>query len=215
MNRQVYCADAREWMAGRPPVGGVVTSLPDADETGYSIEQWKSWFVECAGLCMDLANPDSATVFYQTDRKVDGYWLSKTELLFDAQKMHAGMRLLWHKIVLRRDIGKKDLYRPGYTHMLAFSRKARTGAVTSDVFDRGVMVYPNGMGLRAAELAVRFVGRNTTTICDPFCGRGTVLAVANALGLDAIGVDIDPDQAECARSLTLSMRPSEDRELLR
>jgi tRNA G10 N-methylase Trm11 len=38
---------------------------------------------------------------------------------------------------------------------------------------------------------------------DPFCGYGTVLAVANALGLDAVGVDLSARM--CARARTLSV----------
>lgn len=29
-------------------------------------------------------------------------------------------------------------------------------------------------------------------ICDPLCGQGTVLHVAEEMGVDSIGVDIDP-----------------------
>jgi tRNA G10 N-methylase Trm11 len=43
-----------------------------------------------------------------------------------------------------------------------------------------------------------------TTIVDPFCGVGTVLAVANQHGLDAIGIEIAASRAEKARDLVLS-----------
>ena len=48
------------------------------------------------------------------------------------------------------------------------------------------------MGVRACLEACRYViaETRTRTIVDPFCGYGTVLAVANALGLDAVGVDL-------------------------
>jgi len=38
-------------------------------------------------------------------------------------------------------------------------------------------------------------------ILDPFCGVGTVLAVANALGLEALGVEKNRKRAEQARAL--------------
>jgi len=45
-------------------------------------------------------------------------------------------------------------------------------------------------------------------ILDPFCGVGTVLAVANRLGLDAVGVEKNRKRAEDARALTV--RADED-----
>jgi SAM-dependent methyltransferase len=45
----------------------------------------------------------------------------------------------------------------------------------------------------------------TRTVVDPFCGFGTVLAVANALGLDAIGVDRSKRMCQRARRLRLSV----------
>jgi tRNA G10 N-methylase Trm11 len=38
---------------------------------------------------------------------------------------------------------------------------------------------------------------------DPFCGLGTVLAVANAMGLDGVGVEIVQKRARRARGLEL------------
>ena len=44
----------------------------------------------------------------------------------------------------------------------------------------------------------------TMTIFDPFCGVGTVLAVANVLGLDALGVEKSKKRCEQARLLTVA-----------
>jgi tRNA G10 N-methylase Trm11 len=41
-------------------------------------------------------------------------------------------------------------------------------------------------------------------VFDPFCGVGTVLAVANALGLDALGVEKSRKRCEQARALTVT-----------
>lgn len=59
------------------------------------------------------------------------------------------------------------------------------------------------MGGAACELACRYVLSHTPTrtIVDPFCGVGTVLAVANALGLAAVGVEIANKRARKARNL--------------
>jgi hypothetical protein len=43
-------------------------------------------------------------------------------------------------------------------------------------------------------------------IFDPFCGQGTVLAMANALGMIALGIEISPKRAKKAERLDLSKR---------
>ena len=50
------------------------------------------------------------------------------------------------------------------------------------------------MGVGATAAVVKWAQRRlkVETVIDPFCGAGTVLAVANAYGLHAIGVDISP-----------------------
>jgi hypothetical protein len=45
---------------------------------------------------------------------------------------------------------------------------------------------------------------SSRTVVDPFCGFGTVLAVANAMGLDAIGVDASARMCRRARQLVLA-----------
>ena len=45
----------------------------------------------------------------------------------------------------------------------------------------------------------------TRTVVDPFCGWGTVLAVANAVGLDAVGVDCSARMCRKARALHLDL----------
>lgn len=200
--RDVICADADEWLDGKGNLGAVVTSLPDAAEIGGGLNEWETWFVRLAERCMRVASPDAPSVFYQTDRKGDGVLHSKASLLFRAAQA-AGVNALWHKIALRRSVGAVDLHRPGYTHLIAFSRDANPGRASPDVFDAGRMIYPNAMGLAAAGVAVRFAALSSTTIVDPFCGRGTVLAIANALGLNAVGVDIDPQQVAYAQRLEI------------
>ena len=63
------------------------------------------------------------------------------------------------------------------------------------------------MGVNACLDACRFVRKDTPsrTVVDPFCGWGTVLAVANALGLDAIGVDCSARMCKKARALHLDL----------
>ena len=96
--------------------------------------------------------------------------------------------------------------RPGYTHLIAVSR----AMVCPDVLpipdvivDAGPQKWVRAMGVRAAGHAVRFAKEQVGAkiIFDPFCGVGTVLAVANTLGLDALGVEKAKKRAEQAREL--------------
>lgn len=63
------------------------------------------------------------------------------------------------------------------------------------------------MGVKAAAHAVRFARDQAAArvILDPFCGVGTVLAVANRLGLPAVGVERSAKRSERARELMVGL----------
>lgn len=196
------CSDALPWLEENHNVGSIVTSLPDAEEIGVGIPEWALWFRRAAALCMMSASPDAVAVFYQTDRKCAGELHSKAALLFRAAE-DAGVHAIWHKIILRRKPGATDIHRPGFTHMVAFTKGAKPGAATPDVIERGTMAYPNAMGVNAAKVALASAMRCGLRVVDPFCGRGTVPKIADAMGMDAVGIDIDPQQISLASKLDL------------
>ena len=64
------------------------------------------------------------------------------------------------------------------------------------------MTWSRAMGTRACDAAVAFVASlGARVVVDPFCGMGSVLAAANARGLDAIGVELSRRRAAKARRL--------------
>jgi hypothetical protein len=67
------------------------------------------------------------------------------------------------------------------------------------------MLWSQATPVAACTLSCRYVleRTETRTVIDPFCGLGTVLAVANQLGLDAVGVEKNRRRARRARSLQL------------
>jgi SAM-dependent methyltransferase len=73
--------------------------------------------------------------------------------------------------------------------------------------DAGFMTWSRAMGVSACTLACRFLRDETSTrlVVDPFCGQGTVLAVANAFGFGAIGVDLSKKRCKVARNLEISL----------
>lgn len=208
--RTVYCEDALQWLSRSAPLhdSSVVTSLPDVSAfRNLSLEQWKAWFTDTAARVM-LATADiGVSIFYQTDIKHEGTWVDKAYLCQRAAE-EAGVALLWHKVVCRKPAGEPVFGRPGYTHLLCFAKQARDRpAPYPDVLpSTGLMTWSQAMGVKACELACRYVlsHTNTRTIVDPFCGVGTVLAVANSFGLDAVGVEITAKRARKARALNLA-----------
>lgn len=209
-SRVVHTADANTWLAEQrfAPGTAVVTSLPDSSEVpSLGFEGWKAWFTDTAErLCRALPD-ESVAVFYQTDVKREGTWVDKS-FLISLGADRAGSACLWHKVVCRAPAGLTTFGRPAYAHLLCFSRARRLEKAQSfaDVLPRlGEMTWARAMGLEACEAIAHFLVKftDTRTVVDPFCGVGTMLAVANAHGLDAVGVELSSKRAERARLLEL------------
>ena len=219
-SRTVHHTDGVAWLANAELDArhAIVTSLPDHGElprvrgesTDAHVARWRTWFIDTVALaCRAIAN-DAVAVFYQTDVKHDGRWIDKGHLVHTGIDA-AGSALLWHKIVCRVPAGTVTRGRPSYAHILAASR-SRTlspGAATADVLPTlGAMTWSRAMGADACAMIAAFVvSIGATCIVDPFCGVGTMLAAANAHGLDAIGVELSRRRADRARTLEPSWRP--------
>jgi len=208
--RTVHCADALAWLEAQGVLAGcsLITSMPDVSEfPSLSLDGWKDWFVRTAALVLSRCPEDGVTLFYQTDIKKDGTWVDKGYLCLKAAEA-LGHELLWHKVVCRSPPGTITFGRPAYSHLLCFSRglRADLSKSTADVLPQaGEVTWTRGMGVQACLVACRYVLENTPTrtIVDPFCGHGSVLAVANWLGLDAIGVELSHKRARKARALRM------------
>jgi hypothetical protein len=203
--REIICADAIAWMKARGRIEGAcaVTSLPDVSEIGKSLSVWRAWFLDAVRLVVDSVPDASAALFFQSDIKRDGIWIDKGAMVTRAAE-DAGARVLFHKIVCRRPPGMLTQGRPGFTHLVAVSRAMRCPEVLPipDVIaDAGRSLWVRAMGVRAAAHAVRFARDQVGAklIFDPFCGVGTIPAVANALGLDALGVELAKKRCEQSR----------------
>lgn len=211
--RDVHHAEALGWLRARGCLDGcsVVTSLPDVVEmAGMSLPDWTTWFVDAARAVLDAVPDGGVAVFFQSDVKRGGLWIDKGALVHRAAEA-AGAPLLFHKIVCRKPAGSVTFGRASYSHLVAYSRgvRPRPERATADVLpDGGFQASAKSMGVAACLDACRFVARETATptIVDPFCGYGTVLAVANAIGLDAVGVDLSARMVRRARSLTIDLR---------
>jgi hypothetical protein len=207
--REVHCAEAIAWLRERGCVDGAcaVTSLPDVSEVNLSLESWRAWFLGAVRAVIDAVPPAGAAVFFQSDIRHDGRWVDKGALVTRAAE-DAGAGILFHKIVSRRPPGIVTTGRPGFTHLIAVSRELRCAgplAIPDIIVDAGRQPWVRAMGVKAAAHAVRFARDDAAArvILDPFCGVGTVLAVANRLGLPAVGVERSAKRCERARELTV------------
>lgn len=193
------------------PQHAIVTSLPDSSELpSLGFEGWRKWFVETSRLICERTHDDGVAIFFQTDVKRDGAWVDKG-FLVSLGAEQAGSRCLWHKVVCRAPAGMTTFGRPAYAHLLCFSRKKslEKGQASADVLPTlGEMPWARAMGVDACEAVARFLVQHTSTrvVVDPFCGLGTMLAVANQHGLDAVGVELSAKRAARARELTLAPR---------
>ena len=204
--REIICADAIAWMEERGRIEGAcaVTSLPDVSEVGLALPDWREWFLRAVRLVVEAVPETSAAVFFQSDIKEGGRWIDKGALVISAAE-EAGAQVLFHKLVCRRPPGTLTGGRPGYTHFIAVSRAMKCPDVLpipDIITDPGRSLWIRALGIRAAAHAVRFARDQVGAklIFDPFCGVGTVPAVANALGLDALGVEKARKRAEQSRT---------------
>jgi hypothetical protein len=215
--RSVHHGDALAWLAQAAPLVGasVITSLPDLSELpALDLPAWRLWFRSAALATMQAIADDAVAIFFQSDVRREGRWIDKGQLIAQAAEQ-AGLGLLFHKIVCRKPPGTVTFGRASYSHLLGFSRAVRAEAAsnTADVLpDAGFRPGTKAMGVAACLDACRFVMRatSTRTIVDPFCGFGTVLAVANALGLDAVGVDLSTRMCRRARTLQIDLTAGND-----
>ena len=209
--RHVIQAEALAWLAEHPPPPStsVITSLPDISEfSDLDLPSYKSWFMDAARRVMRWISSDGVAIFYQSDIRHGGIWVDKGYMILRAAEDEQS-HLVWHKIVCRRPPLTVAVGRPSYSHMICVSRTPMPAPLKPgpDVLpDAGHMSWSRAMGATACTVACRFVRENTDTrtIVDPFCGRGTVLAIANELGFDALGVDLGGKRCRIARNARIA-----------
>lgn len=210
--RRVIQAEALAWLAENPaePGASVITSMPDVSElAGHDHAAWRAWFTGAARAILAWVPPPGVAIFFQSDVRHLGAWVDKGYLVQRAAE-DVGATLVWHKIVCRHPPGTISHGRPTYSHMLCFSPVPRSSGrhPGPDVIaDAGAMTWSRAMGLAACRVACRFLREETETtlVVDPFCGRGSALAVANAMGFDALGVELSAKRCRAARNLAVDL----------
>ena len=208
-SREVFCEDALGWLerAGVLEGSSLVTSLPDFSEfPRLTLEGWQEWFVGAAVRVMQSCPPEGVSIFFQSDVRHAGLWVDKAFLCQLAARQ-LGHGLLWHKVVARVAPGTPTFGRPGYAHLLCFAPVLRPSLErsTADVLpQRGPSSWSRGLGLEVCRQICRYLLKETTTrkLVAPFCGEGLLLAVANQMGLEAVGIELSRKRAEKARLIS-------------
>lgn len=203
MSRKIIQADSLKWLKKQEneSIPNIVTGICDLEETNMSMEEYLNFFQNITNLIFQKMSPDGYAVFIQTDRKYQREWISKSYLISDLAYKN-GFKMIWHKIILHRDVNKTDLHRPTYGHMLCYSQNGTTGSAFPDVLPVGHKLYKNGTPINGALEALKFIkqyNKTDSSVLDPFVGQGTIPVLANYLGMDAVGIDIDSEQVKIAK----------------
>lgn len=207
MTSKIICDDAFNWLNSKKDgsLETIVTGIPDLDEleslnkNEMTVEEYTYFFKNAVALVMRKVRDDQYSIFMQTDRKMKGQWIDKSYLA-NTVANDLGLKLLWHKIIQNRD----GIYiqRPSYTHLLGFSKNEGPGEAFEDILSCGNHLYKNGSSPNATCHIMNFLNKkNINKIIDPFAGRGTIPYIANLFHINAIGIDIDPEQCENARNI--------------
>ena len=200
--RQIIVADSLIWLKKQKNIPNVITGICDLDETNMNMKDYLIFFKQVATLIFKNLSKNGYAIFMQTDRKYNKEWIDKSSILTNIA-LENGLKLVWHKIILNRDVGKIDLFRPTYSHMLCYTYEGTSGAATTDVINVSKRLYKNATPINAAKIALEFVKKYNTIssdIIDPFVGQGTIVALANKMNMNAIGIDIDSEQAKKAEN---------------
>jgi hypothetical protein len=212
-SRRVVQAEALAFLAANPADAGasVITSLPDLSEVPpFDLARWQTWFVDAVRRVIAWVPEGGVAVFYQSDIRFHGRLIDKGYLVMQATEAE-GAATLWHKIVCRRPPGTIAFGRPSYSHMICVTRgpvpRSFRHPGPDVIADAGFMPWSRAMGVEACRVALRFLREETETrlVVDPFCGHGSVLAVANAMGFDALGVDLGAKRCKAARGLKVEV----------
>ncbi|RYZ72749.1 MAG: SAM-dependent methyltransferase [Proteobacteria bacterium] len=215
--KTIIAGDAITWLKNAPANGEKQTyfaSLPDYSEfSTWTLEAWKTWFTETASLIFSRTAHDGLTIFFQSDIKVDDRWVDKAYLIGKAAESE-NHPLLFHKIYCRAPAGQTTYGRPGYSHLLVFSRGVRIKAdeSTADVISHlGDKSWARGMGFNACVHVADLVQKHAAghRLVNPFCGQGGLLAVAAEKGIESLGIEKSSKRAEQARRMRADLKRAE------
>ena len=200
MNEYVY-GDAMKLMVDLPAncADLVFTSMPDLSQTPYGkseqgIADYRAFQMAAIYEITKIVKPEGFVVICQTDRKVNAKILSN-HMWYSKCLEDRGLHLKDYKIVVRNEVGKKDLYHFTFQHMICFTQKGkfqRRGEFIKDIIiDKQRMVGNQSVWAQDfCELVIENLTNENDVVVDPFAGVAPVLYAAKNLDRQYWGAEI-------------------------
>lgn len=194
--------DAMELMKEIPDnsVDLVFTSMPDLSQTPYDktpqgIADYQAFQAVAVTEITRMVKPNGFVAICQTDRRVNGGVLSN-HMHYAKCLEQRGLKYKDHKIVVRNEVGKKDLYHFTFQHMMLFSQKGgfkRAGEFIKDIIvDKQMMVGNQSVWSQDfCKMVIEALTKEGEFVVDPFAGVGPVLYAAKSLNRQYWGAELE------------------------
>jgi len=158
-------------------------------------KKYERFLRKTSKLIFNKTSPSGYVIFCQTDRMLKGELIDKSSIISAVAKK-CKFNILWHKGVQQN----QSLFRPGWSHILCYSKMTKPGKKFKDFFEQGEKSYSNGTPENVAESLMIFLKESKQSyVMDPFVGRGTLGKFAIKQGLYFVGIDIDKNQCKIAQ----------------
>jgi len=186
---------------GDKSVDLIFTSPPDLSQSIWKddIESHISWQKKMMNQFTRIIKDTGFIVISQTDRKYNGYVLSNhynyIKFILESDK---DMNIKDEKIIVRNEVGKKDMYHFTYQYMTIFTRKGkfhRGGEILRDIIvDKQVKCPPKSNQYcwsdELCSLIISTFSKEGDLVIDPFAAAGPVLYAAKKLKRNYWGAEI-------------------------
>ena len=206
MNNEYYLGDSLPKMKemSDKSVDLIFTSLPDLSQTDFNndVNKYQEWQTSVMSEFVRLIKDTGFIVISQTDRKVNGF-ITPNHITYinGIIKSDPTIKIKDEKIVVRNEVGKKDMYHFTYQYLTTFTRKGtfkRGGEILKDIYiDNQVKCPPKTnqycWSNEFCSLIISTFTKENDFVLDPFAAAGPVLYAAQQLNRRYWGAEISPE----------------------
>jgi len=194
--------DAFDYLPEMPDksVDLVFTSCPDLsqtefDKTSDGISSYREFQKKATKEFSRIVKRDGFVVICQTDRRANGSILSN-HMWYAKCLEENGMVLKDYKIVVRNEVGKRDMYYFTFQHMLVYTYKGtitRKGDWLRDMYvDKQSKILNQSVWSHDfCDYVISNLTKIGDLVVDPFAGVGPVLYSAERLNRQFWGAELE------------------------